>query len=381
MRVEFYLIDAMEVLHFAPVARALINMGVEVVFVSVRGDAHPRRSGWYDADAAEGLLNRLQLPFASVPNPNADIAVTTQSRYVLLGYRNLRARMHYAITLDSSQIPAPRSSYFAGFDLYLVHGPFDLSILTRYVAPDLVVIMGSPRFDAWFNRGLNHALPRRGKDISGPKPRILYLPTWSRGSSIDRFAQSVFALSERFEILVKPHHCTYRMEPERMERLNSGPVRMLSPHTLPEEAFSLGDIVISDMDSGSLCEAVLLNKHAVCLATSEQLGNLLLPEITRVLPICIEPGDLSQKVDKAEALDPLSESFQKLRRFLFDTTGGADAERAARAIVQFTEQSRPTRWSSMRRELRFRREYLSRENLRRHAGRIARRYGLMKEGA
>jgi hypothetical protein len=38
MQVEFYLIDPVEVLHFAPVVRALAGMGVDAYFVLRRGD-------------------------------------------------------------------------------------------------------------------------------------------------------------------------------------------------------------------------------------------------------------------------------------------------------------------------------------------------------
>ena len=124
MRVEFYLIDGMEVLHFAPVARALVGMGVDVAFVSCRGDANTNR-GHYDADTAEALMDKLQLPYVPHPNPNADLALTTYLSGILRDYRKLRARFMYGVGLVWSDIrPAP-SAWHRDFDLYLVHGPFD----------------------------------------------------------------------------------------------------------------------------------------------------------------------------------------------------------------------------------------------------------------
>jgi len=372
MRIEFYLISAMEVLHFGPVARALARMGVDVVFVSHRGAANSLGPGLYDADAAEELIERMQLRFVPIPNPDADIAVTTNCTHVLRGYRKLRAKLNYGINLLRYSFSAARA-LFEGFDLYLVHGPFDLSIATRYVNPKRVAIIGYPRFDAWWSRPSDPALVRKKHGLAGSKPTILYLPTWEHRSSIDTFADSVFDLSERFEILIKPHHVTFWVEPERMEKLRSGPVKMLSPYALPEEAFALADIVISDIGSGALSEAIFLNKHTLCLATTEQVTKLLLPEIKREIPVCLAPEQLSQKVDEATALDPGSEGLQKLRRYMFDTSEGADAERAAKAIVEFTDTRRRMPWSSVRTGLRWRKQYL-----RYHGLRIARRYLLPK---
>src|ERR1019366_6471379 len=241
----------MEVLHFAPVAHALARMGVDVVFVSHRGAANSLGPGYQDPDAAEELIKRLQLRFVPIPNPNADIAVTTNRTHVLRGYRKLRARMNYGVNLVWYNLSWVRSASFVGFDLYLFHGPFDLSIPTHYVNPKRIAFIGYPRFDAWFSRPPDPALVRKENGVGGSKPTILYLPTWEHRSSIDTFADSVFDLSERFEILIKPHHATFVMEPERMKKVKSGPVKMLSPYMLPEEAFALADIVISDIDSGA----------------------------------------------------------------------------------------------------------------------------------
>jgi CDP-Glycerol:Poly(glycerophosphate) glycerophosphotransferase len=373
MRVEFYLTGAMQVLHFAPVARALERMGVDAVFVLHRRTGNSLWPGCPDPNAAEELIKRLQLRFVPIPNPNADIAVTTNVTHYLRGYRKLRARMNYGVGLVWYNLSWIRSHYFAGFDLYLVHGPFDLSIPTRYVNPKSVAIIGYPRLDAWFSRPPDPDRVRKENGVAGSKPTILYLPTWQHRSSIDRFADSVFGLSERFEVLIKPHDCTFQMEPERMDKLKSGRVKMLSPYLLPEEAFALADIVISDIDSGAATEAIFLKKHTVCLATTEQVENLLLPEIRQEIPICLAPEELSQKIDEAVAADPGSEGLQKLRRYMFDTSEGADAGRAAQALIECVENNAAMPWSSVRTGLRWRKQYL-----RYHMARIARRYLLPK---
>jgi CDP-Glycerol:Poly(glycerophosphate) glycerophosphotransferase len=374
MRVEFLLTNAHEVLHFAPVARALIKMGVDTVFVSPRGDTNITGNRWYNADAAEDLMKRLEVPFVSRPNPNADAALTTSSSYVLRGYRNVRARMNYGVSLVDYTVFEPAwSAWFAGFDLILVHGPFDISFARRYMVANAVRAIGYPRYDAWFNSPPDSNLVREKYGVASSNPIILYLPTWQHRSSIDTFADSIFGLSPRFKILVKPHHGTYQREPERMRKLRSGPVKLLSPLTLPEEAFSLADVVISDADSGALTDAILVKKRVVCLANAGQVEKLLLPEIRRELPICASPEQLPEKVDEAFARTTLSDGLQRLRRHIFDTTEGGDAARAAKIIVESRRARRRGIVRQLRTELIWRKEYLKRLG-----GRIGRRYGLLQ---
>lgn len=376
MRVEYYLTYPEEVLHFAPVLHALVRMGVDAYFVSRRGDANTAVAGWdtLDANAADALMERLKLPFVPLPDPNADIALTILNGRILRDYRKLRARMMYGVGLVPPKYDLARMLVRRiwgkledrlsnpGFDLYLVHGEFSRQTSIQFLhhglpsaalPPQQVQTIGYPRFDAWFNSPLDSQPIRAKYGANSYRPAILYLPTWQYRSSIDAFTDSIFALSGRFEIFVKPHHLTYRIEPERIQKLSSGPVRMLSPTTPPEEAFAVADIVISDVSSGALTEAILVNKKVVCLAQSYEVENLLLPEIRRQIPICFVPEDLSQKIDEALALDTRSGGIQELRRYMFDTSEGADGERAARAIVEFTDSRRRKTWSTVRTELRW----------------------------
>ncbi|MFZ0888807.1 MAG: polysaccharide deacetylase family protein [Candidatus Binataceae bacterium] len=346
----------MDVSAFAPVLRALVKMGVDALFVSRRDDPALVGRRWYDADTAEALFDRLQLPFERFPNPDADIALTISVRGEMLqGYRKLRARMMYGVGV----VPYYSAPVSRAFDLYLVHGSFNrrtsiqlLQFGRPALPPDRVRTMGYPRFDAWFNNPPDPQTMRKKYGAESSKPALLYLPTWEdHRSSIDAFADSILALSDRFEILAKPHHLTLRWEPERVERLKSGQLQMLSPSMPPEEAFALADVVIADVSSGAFTEAIFLNKKVVCLARKEEVESLLLPELKRQIPFCLVPEELSQKVSEALALDYRSGELQALRQEMFDTTNGADAARAAQAIVEFVEERRRP-WSRVRTEIR-----------------------------
>lgn len=166
MRVEFYLTDANEVSHFAPIARELLAMGVDARFVSSRND--PK---WYDAGAAEAWLTKLRLPFVPLPDVNADLALTTYLPETLQDYRDLRARMMYGISLTRSfSVLPPAPKWHAGFDLLLVHGPLNRRTSGKYMRADQIRMIGYPRFDAWFNESRDSKLLRKQHGVIEPSP-------------------------------------------------------------------------------------------------------------------------------------------------------------------------------------------------------------------
>ncbi len=359
MRVEFYLIDAMEVNHFAPVLVALRVLGVDAVFVSCRGAANSAGQSWYDGETAEALLKTLNLPFVSCSDPHAEVAVTTQIEGILRDYRNIRVRMTYGVNLCGLLYGSPEAH--VGFDLYLVHGPLNKRLSNRFVAANRIRIIGYPRFDAWFNGAFDQELIRKSNGVTGSKPTLLYLPTWEHRSSIDAFADSIGDLAAKFEILVRPHHCTFRMEQERMRKLKSCPMRILSPGMASEVAFAMADVVIADISSGALADALLMNKKVVGVGRQVDMESLLVPKLKEILPFCLEPGRLSQNIDEAWSLDMRSSAIQDIRKDLFDTTNGADALRAANAIVTFVQEERRHPSRALRRKLKAQLRPLSRQ--------------------
>ena len=333
MRVEFYLTTVMEITHLAPVVHVLRAMDVDATFVSPRDDPKSKARGWYDANGGEALLKQLEMSFAGMLDPNADVAVTIQEGAILEDYRNRKVRMMYGCGL------IPPTGYMIpvsnGFDSYLVHGAFSQRVQflqhsrpSELLSAERVKSIGYPRFDRWFK--YPHAL-------RAPWPTILYLPTWQARSSVETFSDAIFGLADRYQILVKPHHCTYGMEVWRMQKLAAGPVQMLSFTAAPEDTFALADVVLADISSGAFTEAILAEKKVVCLAKPEEVENLLLPELAQYVPICLSPDDLAAKVNEALKLDYSDYGLAALRSEMFDTSEGADAIRAARAIIECTD--------------------------------------------
>lgn len=331
MHVQFYLTTAFEIVHFAPIVRALRALNVDAELVSPK-QPRPEYKSFYDGKYAENVLTYLNLPFTDEADVTAEVAVTTQGA-VLDGYRGKKVRLMYGVGVVPAVKPIMEMS--SGFHNYLVHGPLTERIQFRYhgwpssdLPREKVKSIGYPYFDQWFAGTTLIERPQMRH-----RQTILYMPTWAERSSIDAFADAIFALADRFEdgfnILVKPHHCTARQEPQRMAKLESGPVHILGFASSPEYTFSLADVVIADISSGAFTEAILARKPVVGLGTRWDIRNLLLPNLCRT-SLCTDPARLSQAVDAAQLIGDIP----SVRKQLFDSSEGRDAERAARAIVE-----------------------------------------------
>ena len=332
MRIEFYMIDAMLVHHYAPIIRALLALGADASFVSCRGRENVV-GDWYEADRGEALIAKSGLPLAHKVNPKADMAVCIGSIELLRHYRKKRARLMYGcgVAGDSTHLYPDR---YQSYDLVLVHGPFHRRIAASRIESRRVAVMGYPRYDDWFNGQYDAAAVRRDfqRGRSG-KPILLYLPTWQNRSSLDRFAPAVFELAQDFDLLVKPHHCTQRQEPERMRLLRQGPVTLLDALMDPKEAYALADFVLGDITSGAYVEPLLLRKKGTGLGNEAEAASIFHPRVAGLIPACTDPANLREIVTRAYA-QPWSDETDRLRGDLFDTSEGYDAYRAAEAMMR-----------------------------------------------
>lgn len=312
MRIDFLTISTMEVWHYAPVAKAL---GAGVAFTSPQKTGRRILGGWSDPDEIDALLRKLELPPLTAERRTAEVVITTQSADFVEGYApdTLRGRLMYGSGLAA---PEGKASRIDNFDFYLVHGPFSLAtqfkyhaLASRLLGPEKVAIIGYPKYDqAW-----QGAWPRK------PKPQVLYMPTWSERSSVDRYYGPLLALGDRYELILKPHHASDRQPPGI---------------TVTDDPFMLArvNLVIADLVSGALSEAILLRKKVVALGkTSNQLLSI------SPIPICTDPNGLGAAIDAAWQLNYYSEPLVSLREKLFTTTEGYDAQIAARAIKRFHE--------------------------------------------
>jgi len=341
LRVEFYLVDAMEIDTFAPIYRALRARGVDARMVAADADVNTASAGWFDAQHARDRLDAQGLPYSTAPDYGSEAAVTTQRSVHLRGYEGRKVRLMYTIgPYDSENLQASRAR---GFDAILLQGPYAHPFVSRWLDPSRVVVTGFPKYDDYFAHPIDASAVKRQLGLNQDEPIVAYMPTWESRSSIDLFYDSIEALAgtEGICLLIKPHHCTPRFEPERFARLAQSINARLLPTSFPSaDLFRISDLAIVDALSGTLGEALLTNpeRPLICLCPdSDLLRSQATPLPKEICPMVTRPEDLPEL---ARALlagsgpDAAQVSARHtLRDQLFAHTDGTAAARTADAVI------------------------------------------------
>lgn len=156
------------------------------------------------------------------------------------------------------------------YDLFLCHGPNDeMHLKTRFKGK--TAIMGYPRYDRYFSADLNFEGVVAEFAIDPEKTTILWMPTidgfGDNVCSIPYFAQAIADLSRSFNVIVRPHPVTFRVDPESIELLERLKFKIDSDATRDmNELFRIADVVLCD-HGGSAFGAMYLGKRLVFLNT------------------------------------------------------------------------------------------------------------------
>lgn len=346
MRIEFYHIDAMEAVHYEPIWRELVRNGVDARMVAVPGQKNTASNGWFDFDTLASYYSNRQIPFFTEVDPSAN-AITTQNSYILREYRGLRIRLMYGPSVYPGAWGVSRQAA-KGFDVILVHGRRYVEELSSWTSRDQLRIAGYPRYDEFFS-GKGELQELHSRQRSDGIRKLLYLPTWGQNSSFDLFFESIVALAGEFELLVKPHHCTVRFEPDRMERILSSAAECVQPSSALASLLVASDVIVADARSAALCEALLLARPCVAVlpapgdaAWAEQVQ---LPELVTV---CGNPAGIADAVADAENSDPFSPARCSWREESVSFLDGSAAARAAAEIVAAINEKSSTAGKALR---------------------------------
>jgi glycosyltransferase involved in cell wall biosynthesis/arylsulfatase A-like enzyme len=338
MRIDFYHIDGMEIPNYVPVWRALVEMGVDARLVTVPDPHNTAAKGWFDFDATTRRYQQMGIDYTTVPDYECDLAVTTQYPVILAPYKGLKVRMMYAPNMLSDSFGHSKDATEA-FDGVLVHGPYSQRRLSRWKRKDDLLIAGHPRCDDFF---LGKYAPHKAQyRLQHPnrRPVISYLPTWAEASTLDTFLDAVARLSGRYDVLLKPHHCTLRLELERMQRVNACGATVVVDASELAIMYALSDVVLADVRSGAFYEAMALGVPVVALtAAPEDTAKHLDPRALAGAPLCAAPEDLPRLIDEMLAHDQYAEGRDRLGRDLVAFRDGTAAAHAATELVAFVER-------------------------------------------
>ncbi len=358
VRVDFYLYATHEVATAAPVLTTLRGWGIDAVFVlepparhAAVGSLPDPARGWLDEKdrrlaplmddelhrTLSSLVATTTVPLVDEPRRNADIAVTTQSCAWLRAYDGARARLGYGVGLVADSYG--HGEVNRGFDLVLAHGSFSVAAM-RVEAPGVrAIAVGFPKW-ARFLRGEHDPQAARVRlGLSPDKPTLLYAPTWAHRSSLEAMVAVLPHLADRWQVVVKPHHNSLRLEPGRIDAL-----RALFPQCDEWDRHDLvayveaSDLVVTDAVSGAFTESVLAGTPVIGLTGPD---DRLHPGAYECAPILDDPTRLPDVLTHTDWA-AFSKAAHRWSRTMFQPSGGHDDERAALMLLQ-TAVSRPVR--------------------------------------
>ena len=185
----------------------------------------------------------------------------------LLGKKNIR--LMYAAGKSKHTISSFWNKYYDGI---LCYGPYHEDRLkTRHKIPTSQ--MGYPRFDKYFNPGFerNYLIKKFKCDVK--KKTIVWLPTWSNLSSVEKYLKEISSLISDYNIVVRPHPNMKKDDPENYKKLFTVDFNYVDNTSEDNvQLFALADLMIFDY-GGSMFGSLYLNKNFVFLEMNSEAKN------------------------------------------------------------------------------------------------------------
>lgn len=337
IKFDFYHIDAFEVANFEPIWRALVNKGVDAVMVAVPDHRNTATRGWFDFDSFSTYCADRNIPYLTSPRHGSIFGITTQNAYILNNYKK-RVRLMYG--------PAPYTPGWAmqrttveAFDAVLVHGDYHAKRFSHWLPSNRLPVIGYPRYDDLFGGRLSREIIRKKWGIHDRRPLVMFLPTWAGNTAFDLFFPELLNLSQYFQIVVRPHHCTIRFESGRMAQLRaSGFLVLEGAYDLPDAIFC-ADVVISDVRSGSMFEAIAAGIPTVgmVLNSGDDLPWLIEGGVDQIAPLCTDPSELLEAIETVLVGQRYSAERLRWAEHHVAWRDGSAAEHAADALIRLAE--------------------------------------------
>jgi len=297
--VEFYLVDAFEIYHYLPIYNELKRRGIKTRIVAEPCFLNTGGS-WFDYNTAIKILKHLHIDYCNKCNPQAKIAVTTQRANILSKYKNKKINFSYGFGFTKNYFINSKESV-EGFDVKFVHGDYQKKLVDSYRLPVKVIKFGYPKYQDFFGKTNDRNALLKKLNVTTDKKIITYFPTWDEDSSIQCFADAIKILKNKYFIITKPHHCTFRLPDKKddLEMLYKISDVVLDGNYDFTEATLLGDIALCDAKSGASCEVPYLNKDInVLLLNPHKNTDKYISEIDEYFTVISNPLDLEAYIKK-----------------------------------------------------------------------------------
>jgi hypothetical protein len=186
-----------------------------------------------------------QTPFAGIEN-------IRRSRIAMLQYGYAKEAHNFA----------PWRSFA---DVCLTFGDYATRKIETYCP---CVATGNPRYADWGTEAFHTAAKERYSNLIDPnKATILYAPTWGPLSSFAEFSDSILALSERFNVILKVHHNSLLGDAKHESQLRAEFKNVCESKHDIIELLSICDVLISDF-SGAIYDAIYCEVPVILLDPS-----------------------------------------------------------------------------------------------------------------
>ncbi len=231
------------------------------------------------------------------------------------------------------------------YDVFLCHGVNDeREIKKRFKGKTF--IMGYPRYDRFFSGDMDLSRIRREFGLSESKKTVVWMPTLGGDySSIPLFAQALSTISEKYNIIVRPHPISFVQEKNFISLLEKfkfnidrGALRDMN------ELFGVADVVLAD-NGGSPFSAIFLGKSVIFLEVPDDLGNRSaatfyiagssVMELKKHLPVISnqEMGRLVDMLDSELFYKENRGCIEMLFKRYFDSPRGGGAKRVVEILT------------------------------------------------
>jgi len=227
------------------------------------------------------------------------------------------------------------------YDIFLCHGVNDeREIKKRFKGEALV--MGYPRYDRFFSGEIDFSNIKREFGISESKKTVLWMPSLGGDySSIPLFAKPLSTLSEKYNLIVRPHPLSFIQEKDFIGLLEEFDFH-IDRTALRDmnELFGVADVVLAD-HGGTPFSAIFLGRNVIFLdvpddlgvesaATSYIAGSSVL-ELKKYLPIVTSQDIhmLESMLDSEEFYEENSQRIDALFEKYFNSPRGGGAKRVA----------------------------------------------------
>lgn len=254
----------------------------------------------------------------------------------------------------------------AMFDLILAAGSRDNVLYSYYTRSEIV---GSPKFDDWFNNTLDSVTIQNIQSrLDSRKKTILHLPTHSDLAETHSINDDIGALTKTYNVITKLHYNTVRDHPHLAEELSKKNIIVFKDETDLLCLLKLADLVLAD-NSSAIFDAILADKPILLsyFTTEDYLDNVHrtgLPNKKRssgksqvltysqsieqqIKKNCLVPTfqkneQLDKKIEETMSDSTFfKEARKKIREELFSFNDGKCGERAAALIEELLLEKEP----------------------------------------